>query len=959
MGLRRKLDGIARLGTGLLAAAAVAWTGDSAMANQFVHVKRMVWGCIDPNVVPSLNDYSDPRRSDPQWVAKTSALGQCVTISTRSLWETLSEDHNGLTYVAYRGTIGRPGSFWVPTAAIDFTPPVEAATPPPAQPYRGAEPSPPEAAPVLRAPPPVHAIEPPATPSAQASVAHVADSELPPAPEPIHAPAFGSPEAPTTGTESAGGGVAVLLFLLGAAWTIRRSLRKASARRAAVAKNRATSARGAFDHRASAAVSFGTVRVDGRSSVPAPSITGGATAKNSNFWHPPGDAVTIAGATVADGMIYVGRGGRPGDHDASFIDPALPVARSSASAGPLGYWPSYSAITPECRRRYLEWLASGKRAPEADLGYVFLYFYGLERRLLLDEPSAEEVRALVGELERLRTIYAGSRSFDGYSRRLIEAVSFLQRAEDSSSAQFVPDLAAPPGEMPFALKVAIAREVVAGRPLGFELAAAALFGIRDFWSVHRHVLDKGRPAFLAVLRVRFATAFPTGFMLRNRKDSRLRLAYHGASAGLQLDLAARMGLKDLPDPATLTWTKLLAHAAEVAAEIVPYAKALAYHPARANSLCGLIICPAELREAVAVEARRWLEGLPSPAAVTFGELASHALGTATGKWTVRHRRDVSEALSTVGYAMEPDPEDGAERIEDATVVQVFRWSSSLTRSRALEVASAAAMLVAAVGRTADGGIQAAAEHWLSQLPSRLSLTSEETTRLRARLGWYGTKGVTAAKAKRLLGEATQEEKALCAWSATVAAGATGDVGKPQIAALEAIHDALGVQRGALYSGLHAGIGATAAAATEPVLVSDEVREVVHPIPRPPSAAEPIDPDPGRLDRVRAETEQVFAMLAEIFVEEDETPPPEKNADTGPLAGLDAEHAALLTRLLSRTEWSRDEFDGAASEAGLMPSGAMETINEWAFDHHGDALLEDGETVFVNLALLGAEAAAAE
>ena len=101
------------------------------------------------------------------------------------------------------------------------------------------------------------------------------------------------------------------------------------------------------------------------------------------------------------------------------------------------------------------------------------------------------------------------------------------------------------------------------------------------------------------------------------------------------------------------------------------------------------------------------------------------------------------------------------------------------------------------------------------------------------------------------------------------------------------------------------------------------------------------------------------MLAEIFVEDEQTSQVPEGVGGGPLAGLDAEHAALLTRLLSRTEWTRDEFDKAATEAGLMPGGAMETINEWAFDHHGEPIVDDGETVTVNLALLGSEAAAAE
>jgi hypothetical protein len=180
------------------------------------------------------------------------------------------------------------------------------------------------------------------------------------------------------------------------------------------------------------------------------------------------------------------------------------------------------------------------------------------------------------------------------------------------------------------------------------------------------------------------------------------------------------------------------------------------------------------------------------------------------------------------------------------------------------------------------------------------------------------------------------------------------VGKPQLAMLEAIHDALDVPRASLYAGLHAGIGAAADAAHEPILVSEAVRETLHPIPRPPTE-EPATVMPDRLARIRAETESVQAMLADIFVDDEvlsEVPEP---AGEGPFAGLDAEHSVLLARLLSRQEWSHEEFEHAASAAGLMPGGAMETINEWAFDRHGDALLDDGDPIVVNRALLETDA----
>jgi hypothetical protein len=690
-------------------------------------------------------------------------------------------------------------------------------------------------------------------------------------------------------------------------------------------------------------------RIPSESLAPVPEREATPATKSTGTWHPPGTQVTIGRTVIPGGMIYVGKPSEQyGQHDGCFIDPRLPVG-SAGTAGPLGYWPSYQGASPDCRKRYLDWLASGKQSTDIDIGYVFLYFYGLERRLLLDTPPPAEIQALVQELERLRSLYHSNRSFDRYSQNLIEAVQFVRGVGNQSGPLTVPDLAIPYGDMPLSLKTAIAREVVAGRPLRFELAAAALFGIREFWSTHRHVLDKGRPPFLKVLRARFDATFPAGFVVRNRKDSHLELVYRGASAGLVVDLTARIGLKGLPDPVMLNWTHLLMLADTVANDLVPYAKMLTYYPNRASSIAGLIDAPPELHADIAPEDRRWLEDLPSPAPVSFGEIAKRAIGADSTKWTVRDRRLISDALSVVGYAMEPGPEDTTERLEDTTVVQVFR-STGNHQSRPIIVASAAAMLVAGVVKMNTNVAENAEEFWLSQFPSRLALPMDQIIRLRARLAWYRTNNVSLARVKRMLGEATLEEREFCAWSATVVAGASGSVDKSQVAVLEAIHDALRVPRTTLYIGLHAGIGAANAGVDEPVAISDEEPEVLHPIPRPP-AARPNGPDKDRLERIRADTQRVSAMLADIFAESEPVPEMPPRAAGGHCLDLDAEHTKLLTKLVTSAEWTRQEFDAAATEVGLMPDGAMEAINEWGFDLYGDALVEDGNPVTVNLALL--------
>lgn len=952
-----------------------------AASETLTHLTRTVWGCVDPNVAAPINDRLNPARSDPQWLARNSADGQCITLSSVGQWATLSGNYNGLTYIGHRGTVGPSGSFWVPTAALaDHVEPVGTTTattpaiPKSQSPEARTSQKPQSTAKVI---PETGPAPQPPPPTATASVA----PKSPDAGEPYR--------SPTQQPSSRGGGWGGIITIFGILVAVGIAARSRQNKRAngpigAKSDNQTSTtklapgmefginpaSRSDFPRRTNAdrvsgpsqssptsisghnrtVINSVDFRIRSESLAPLPDTTAGPATQSSRTWHPPGVQVTIGSAVISGGMVYVGTStGRYGQHDGCFIDPGLPLGTAGA-AGPLGYWPSYQGISPDCRKYYLDWLASGRQAAGTDIGYVFLYFYGLERRLLIDAPPPAEVQALTQELERLRSLYASNSSFERYSRNLLEAVEFLQGAGSPNGSPFVPDLAIPCGDMPLSLKTAIAREVVAGRPIRFELAAAALFGLRDFWLTRRDVLEKGRSPFLTVLRARFDAAFPDGFVVRNRKDSCLQPVYRGATAGLNVDLKARTGLRDLPDPVALTWTKLLALAGTTANDLVLYVKMLAYHPTRATSIAGLIDCPPELRDSIAVGDRRWLERLPSPASVPFEELARHTIGAENTKWTVRHRRRISEALSVVGYAMEPGPEDTIERLEDRTVVQVFRCAGD-GQSRSMIVASAAAMLVASVVKANQGAADKLEAFWLSQLPSRLSLPADQMIRLRARLTWYRTNSVSLPKVKRVLGEATLEEREFCAWSATVAVGASGNADKLQIAVLEAVHDALSVPRTGLYVGLHAGIGAASVSADGPVAVSDEVPEALHPIPRSPAVAEPTAPDTDRLARIRADTERVSAMLADIFTENEPVPEVPEHAGEGHFAGLDTEHATLLTKIVASAEWSRQDFDAAAAKIGLMPDGAMEAINEWAFDRYGDALVEDGDPIQVNLALL--------
>ena len=93
-----------------------------------------------------------------------------------------------------------------------------------------------------------------------------------------------------------------------------------------------------------------------------------------------------------------------------------------APVEPLGYYPAYSEMTPQQRGLYLRWLCDTSRP--IDIGYVFVYFYGLERHLALGEFDAafDEVLYLLQHHQ--------NSSFDSYSKSALVHACLIRRRLD-------------------------------------------------------------------------------------------------------------------------------------------------------------------------------------------------------------------------------------------------------------------------------------------------------------------------------------------------------------------------------------------------------------------------------------------------------------------------------------------------------------------------------------------------
>lgn len=98
------------------------------------------------------------------------------------------------------------------------------------------------------------------------------------------------------------------------------------------------------------------------------------------------------------------------DFEPSEIVTTLPVIKGKAE--PLGYYPSYYEMSPEQRYKYLAFLTNIHA--NIDIGYVFVYYYGLERKIFLDEDLYEAVE-MIATLQK----YHNNRSFISYSNDAI------------------------------------------------------------------------------------------------------------------------------------------------------------------------------------------------------------------------------------------------------------------------------------------------------------------------------------------------------------------------------------------------------------------------------------------------------------------------------------------------------------------------------------------------------------
>mgnify|MGYP001212174796 CR=1 FL=1 len=684
------------------------------------------------------------------------------------------------------------------------------------------------------------------------------------------------------------------------------------------------------------------------------------TAKTAK-WYRADECVSVQGYDITGGLIYVGEmllDSSGYGNDACLINPKLKTAPAEPweDADEMGYWPQYETISPKCRGAYLKWLADGRAEPEAYVGYVFLFFYGLERRLFVDGPkeniSAEERLDIVREVIRLRKIYGGNRSFHGYASNFL-AMEWVLYESDQPAPDYL-DFDDRYCSEPF--QVVLAQYVAAGKPIPADVALRWIilhpeFGLR---TPARRCAKEFRALFLH----RYTQQFGDGLIIKPNKTP-LKLEYHAASSSIRG--ALQLKFPELRNPFILKapLKKIGILVEECTTQLEPYSRFIGRKNNDPTSLAALALLPKELmlQAPTAQKAQSLLMQISSHGA---GLISTESLYTGLEERVpLQIGKKESENLATMiegmGFGIAPDIRfHNIKPTIDGNVV-IFPKGHGIDFRPSREFRTLITILrLGAIVSQIDNDLSPAEEATLQTLINESrELTQIEKESLLAFLHWCLNTPQGTAGIKQRLADVSSVEKTAISHILISVAYADGRIDPREVKQLEKIYTTLGLNKEQVTSDLH-----TLAAANEPVTVGLRDREPSYAIPSPD--IEPVQTKGFSLNeeliRIRTEeTRQVRGVLEEIFADQvddqdDDNLTVDIPTTKNPLESLDTVHQTFFHRLLEQETWERSAMHDLCKELGLMVNGAMEVLNEWAFDHANAPLIDDGEPVFVDVDL---------
>lgn len=694
----------------------------------------------------------------------------------------------------------------------------------------------------------------------------------------------------------------------------------------------------------------------------------------------PGERLDLGRGVCENPLVYATADSTGGSFDASLIDGTLPVEpRGTVPAERLPYWPSYFSAAPDQRACYLDWLLGGRSDPSIQLGYVFIYFYGLERRVIIDRadyvPIAQEVI-------RLCSIYNHSNSFRNYSSAFLWLTILLAGRSQRLPEELILQAVGATGRWDDdILGMCLGYFGQANLPLPADVALVAVqydHRARSSVVVRRHSEE-----FRELFRRRYEARFGDGLVLRASQKLR-RIVYHPASGTLlrmaaagNLDVADALGIPAISSqlkPLVTIWDECIE-------DLQGYHRAQRAADSETLTAEAYEALPKELRDGNHPELDAWMElwsrfadadGWPL---VPAGELARIKGIPQRDRLTKTQCDRILTSAQAMGIGLEPDARLTGKCYRWTESISPFFLETDQPEDMASYGAAAALLRLGLHIAEADGHVDEEELKCIARhLESEFDLSTNQSKRL-DQLKYLLLHGPTADKSigTTLRDRLSHAHRSAVGRFLVGIAAADRVITFSEVRALKNAYRALGLQPQELDDLLspyrireerteeekatapeaeefRLDIEAISQIMRETEEVSKILREAMA-VDEEEQNLEPFTPSPASQPAEFGQLETQSCSATATLDEGEEAPAQDGTPESNQFSTLSPRFQPFLRALLSQREWSQTAATALAGQHSLMLAGAIEAINEWSCEQLGDWLVQEGNPLTIQLDLL--------
>jgi len=600
----------------------------------------------------------------------------------------------------------------------------------------------------------------------------------------------------------------------------------------------------------------------------------------------------------------------------------------------LEYSPSYSTISPYSRGKFINWLERGRNDIDIDIGFIFIYFYGLEFRAIYDKLNQKEI---LWETIRLHKIYKFNNSFKNYSEGLIAwiilSINDFNTGEKETLLLFI--------------KTLDAHSYLFKSGAYIKLGTGKISN-DDFFhmiSVYEKTSNSKIPRKLGKIFYDYflcKIALDWSKILQYVKIEIINYLYYCATPVSLRDYSNTKGLKyTLP---TATKNKMAKIWGQCIEDLKPYSRKVG--KATGNDL--FLLLPKELKELYGHPLTNTFNDFATekenkPCKVS--ELAEFLNWNYSERLSLKRSKELCETIEQLGYNTEPDSRYSSKS---------YKWSDSIIfyKTSALGIPQNSNYAIASM--LFDLGI------YISRADSHLDKEELETVenfiinnfcsdekeikritnrRKLAEIGLIKGIGVAKKLANHLkVGELKKIGNYLF-----LVAAADGIIDKSELKAINKIFSDFGLDENFLNITLDEYREKVTVEDSTKIKQGEKEKNSGSSIPEPTPIQTPktIHIDSEKLKTVIKDTEEVKQILTKVFSNDNELKQEEKPILNDKYK-LPKNLSDFLNKIIQKDSWGKAELRKLAIENQIMLDSAIEQINYWCDEEVDDYLISEKE-----------------